>query len=346
MTPLGAGTRVEYLDFIEPALTHLPPLVIITGKEHVLADEVLRRIVQSVLPDESLQPLNVDTLDATTTADFGILEEKLNALPFLADRRVVTVRNAIELRNEDRIELRDAIPEISEQAMLVIDDAGEPRPIRGKAPKDKVDSAGLASGASDYLIINTTLEERAREHYIERLAKALDVSVDAGARRYLAAFDSVNEIRNALERLALVAKKITKAAAEDYVKPPGDPKLWDLGNAVGRGDLDSALRLAHEIAPRAEDTAGPLIWLAGDAQIAWELSNGANPSSWAAATGQSAFRAMKLWDLARKRPLKVARDNVRLTMKALEDSMTGKRLGDQALEEVIIRLCTQSTIRP
>ncbi|HEV2038078.1 MAG TPA: hypothetical protein VGQ96_05660, partial [Candidatus Eremiobacteraceae bacterium] len=136
-------------------------------------------------------------------------------------------------------------------------------------------------------------------------------------------------------------KKISKAAAEEYVKPPGDPKLWDLGNAVGRGDLPAALRLAHELVARPEEAAGPLIWLAGDAQIAWELSNGANPRSWAAATGQSPFRAMKLWDLARKRTPQQARDNVRLTMRALEDSLTGKRVADQALEEVIIRLCTQ-----
>jgi hypothetical protein len=50
---------------------------------------------------------------------------------------------------------------------------------------------------------------------------------------------------------------------------------------------------------------------------------------------------MKLWDFARQRSPQQARDNVRLTMKALEDSLTGKRVPDQALDEVIIRLCTQ-----
>lgn len=83
------------------------------------------------------------------------------------------------------------------------------------------------------------------------------------------------------------------------------------------------------------------IWLAGDAQIVWELANGATPNAWAAATGQSPFRAMKLMDSARRRTPMSARDNVRLTMKALEDSLTGKRVPDQALDEVIIRLCSQ-----
>ena len=126
-----------------------------------------------------------------------------------------------------------------------------------------------------------------------------------------------------------MGKKITRSAAEEYVRPPGDPKLWDLGNAVGRGDLQAALRVARELVTRPEEAAGPLIWIAGDAQIAWELSSGANPRSWAAAT------------VARKRTPQQARDNVRLTMKALEDSLTGKRVPDQALDEVIIRLCTQ-----
>lgn len=341
MPQVSAMARIGYLQFVASPPSRLPGLVVIAGKEHMLADEVLRRIVEAVLPDESLRPLNVDTLDAATTDDYSTLSEKLGALPFLAERRVVTIRGSAELRNDDRITLRDAIPDIGDEALLVIDDSGEPKQQRGKAPKDKVDSASFASRGQGSLLINTTLDESERERYIEEYSKSIGTTVDAAAKRYLAAFESAYEIRNALDRLALIAKKITKSAAEEYVKPPGDPKLWDLGNAVGRGDIHAALRLSHEMVTKPEEATGPLIWLAGDAQIAWELANGANPNSWAAATGQSPFRAMKLWDLARKRSLQQARDNVRLTMKALEDSMTGKRIADQALEEVIVRLCTQ-----
>jgi len=340
VSPAAGLRKLGYLPYIT-APPAPPPLVIIAGKEHLLADEILRSIVESALPDESLRPLNVDTIDAAVTTDFDDLPEKLHALPFLAERRVVTIRGAAEMRNDDRIALRDAIGAIPEQSLLVIDDSGEPRAQRGKAPKDKVDSAGFASGQVSALLIDTSLAPADRERYIDRYAGSIGISVDAGARRYLGGFDSVDEIRNALDRLALMGKKITKAAAEEYVKPPGDPKLWDLGNAVARGDLDAAIRLAHEIVARPDDSPGPLIWLAGDAQIAWELTNGSDPNSWAAATGQSAFRAIKLWDFARKRSLQQARDNVRLTMRVLEDSLTGKRAGDQALDELIIRLCTQ-----
>lgn len=341
MNATAVLSRAGYRQFIASPPSRISSLIIIAGKEHVLADHVLTLIVETALPDESLRPLNVDALDAQAVDDFSVLAEKLSALPFLAGLRIVTLRNVIELRNDDRIALRDAIPELGEQAVLIIDDSGEPKSQRGKAPKDKVNSPDFAHGHASALLVNCTLDENEREAYIEDYASSIGVSVDVGARRYLAAFDSVYEIRNALDRLALVSKRISKAAAEEYVKPPGDPKLWDLGNAVGRGDLQLALKVSHEMVARPEDATGPLIWLAGDAQIAWELSNGANPRSWAAATGQSPFRAMKLWDLARKRSPQQARDNVRLTMRALEDSLTGKRLADQALDEVIIRLCTQ-----
>jgi DNA polymerase III delta subunit len=340
MPAAASLSTLGYLQFASAPPAEYPNLVVIAGREHLLADEVLRRVVQTLLPDESLRPLNLDTIDATATEDWSALAAKLSALPFLAERRIVAVRGTIELRNDDRIALRDAIPEIFDQSLLIIDDSGEPKPQRGKAPKDKVDGAGFAAGRRA-LLVNTTLDAAQREQYIEKYARDIGVSVDAGARRYLGAFESVSEIRNALDRLALVAAKITKSAAEEYVKPPGDPKLWDLGNAVGRGDLEAALRFAREIVAKPEDAPGPLIWLAGDAQIAWELASGATPNTWAAATGQSPFRAMKLWDFARKRTPAQARDNVRLTMKALEDSLTGKRLPDQALEEVIIRLCGQ-----
>jgi DNA polymerase III delta subunit len=341
VSPAATIGRTGYRQFVAHPPSELPRLVVIAGTEHVLADEVVRRLVETALPDESLRPLNVDTLDAAESADFSTLAERLAALPFLADRRLVTVRGCVELRNDDRIALRETIGEVPDHALLIIDDCGEPKPQRGRAPKDKVNSADFTSGHAGALIVDCTMDEDERELYVAEYASSIGATIDAGARTYLGAFESVYEIRNALDRLALMGKKITRAAAEEYVRPPGDPKLWDLGNAVGRGDLQSALRVVRELVTRPEEATGPLIWLAGDAQIAWELACGANPRSWAAATGQSPFRAMKLWDVARKRTPQQARDNVRLTMKALEDSITGKRVPDQALEEVIIRLCTQ-----
>ena len=342
MSPIATLTRTSYRQFMARPPATVPSLVVIAGTEHVLADEIVKRIVVTTLPDESLRPLNVDTLDAAASADFSTLAERLAALPFLSERRLVTVRGCSELRNEDRIALRDSIQDIPDHALLIIDDCGEPRPQRGRAPKDKVVSADFATGHDGALVIDCAMNEDEREEYVGEYAASIGATIDAGARAYLGAFESVYEIRNALDRLALMGRKITRAAAEEYVQPPGDPKLWDLGNAVGRGDLQAALRVARELVTRPEEATGPLIWLAGDAQIAWELSCGANPRSWAAATGQSPFRAMKLWDVARKRTPQQARDTVRLTMKALEDSITGKRLADQALEEVIIRLCTRA----
>ncbi|MDQ6780120.1 MAG: hypothetical protein M3Z37_03070 [Candidatus Eremiobacteraeota bacterium] len=334
-------SRTTYLEFVATGATSAASCIVIAGKEHLLADHVLKTLIDAILPDESVRALNLDTVDALEADDFGVLEEKLAALPFLSTHRMVVIRNASELRNEDRIELRDAIPPLDENAFLIIDDVGEPKPQRGKAPKDKVASADFAAAQAAALLIDCSLNEAGRERYIEQYAQSLDIQVDAGARKYLAAFDSVDEIRNALDRLALLGKRITRAAAEEYVKPPGDPKLWDLGNAVARSNAEDALLVVREIADRPGSETGPLIWLAGDAQIVWELANGTTPNAWAAATGQSPFRAMKLMEYARRRTPQSARDNVRLTMKALEDSLTGKRVPDQALDEVIIRLCSQ-----
>ncbi len=336
-----ALARAGYHEFLDRDLGRLPGIVVISGREHALADDVVRRILAATFPDEQSKALNLDVVDATQLDDFAVINEKLATFPFLTDRRALVLRQTIELRNDDRADLQAAVARVDGEALLLIDDSGEPRAQRGKAPKDKVESWDFTAERVQTLVVDCTLDQAGRERYIETRAKELGIQVDAGARRYLAAFESVDEIKNALDRLALTGKRISKAAAEEYVRPPGDPKLWDLGNAVGTANLQAALRLLREVAPRAEDATGPLIWLAGDAQIAWELSNGATPQSWSYATGQSAFRAMKLWDLARRRSPQQARDNVRLTMRALEDSLTGKRLPDQALEEVIIRLCTQ-----
>src|SRR5579864_3801952 len=163
MSAAVAVTRVGCRQFMASPPSPLPNLIIISGKEHLLADDVLKQIVASTLPDESLRPLNLDTLDAPTTDDFSVLAEKLQALPFLADRRIVTVRAAVELRNDDRIKLRAAITQLHQQSMLVIDDSGEPKPQRGRAPKDKVESDDFAADHEGSLLVNTTLEEAERE---------------------------------------------------------------------------------------------------------------------------------------------------------------------------------------
>jgi len=332
VTPAKRAARLNYLTFVAAPPAQLPSLVIVVGKETVLADEVVRSIAAAISPDESLRALNVDVVDARGAQSFAPVAEKIAALPFLAQRRAVIVRGTIDLKKEAREELAATAAHALEHAVLLIDHSGKPARPQGRRPGDEAAAFAKAHGRA--LIVDCTLDEKDCGTYVERYAGSIRLEVEPAARDALAATEDVAEIKNTLDRLALTAKRVSASDVEAYSLPSGDARLWTLAGAVYDGDPERALRMAKDIG----DPIGPLVWLAGDAQILWELRSGVRATDYAAATGQNFWRIKNLFGAAKSRPLKELRERVDVTMAALERSLTGRRDPEQALEEVIVRL--------
>jgi len=283
-----------------------------------------------------MRALNVDVIDARATSDFGAIPEKTAALPFLADRRVVIVRGTIDLKKEERDEIAAAAQTVPQGGLLIVDHSGKPARPQGRKPADE--AAAFAKASPDSLIVDVTLNAAACERYINRLAAQLGATLDPDAVTALASLENVTEIKNALELLSLLKKQISEDDVREYALPSSDAKFWDLAGAINAGNAEQALMMARELVGDPGDAIGPLIWLAAEQQIIWELRNGARGTEYAAATGQNAWRINKLLGVGRDRSSKELKERVDVTMAALERSLTGRRQADQALEEVIVRL--------
>ncbi|MBV8365197.1 MAG: hypothetical protein JO194_01740 [Candidatus Eremiobacteraeota bacterium] len=325
-----------YLDFIADPPADPPRLIVVAGKEPALADDVLERLVAAALPDESLRALNADVIDAREASDFSAIAEKSAALPFLASRRVVIVRGTIDLKKEQRDEIAAAAALVPAGALLIVDHSGKPARPQGRKPADE--AAAFAKALPDSLLIDVTLNAAACERYIQMHAQRLGIEVDPGAAAALASVENVTEIKNALELLSLVKKHISEDDVREYALPSGDAKFWDLAGAINDGQAEHALRLARELVADPGDAIGPLVWLAAEQQMIWELRHGARAAEYAAATGQNTWRVSKLLGAGRGLSSKELKERVDVTMAALERSLTGRRQPDQALEEVIVRL--------
>jgi DNA polymerase III delta subunit len=339
-----AAGKVGYLQFVAAPPKEPPRLVVVAGKEPILADEVVAALVAAAVPDESMRALNVDLIDARASDDYGVIAEKTAAMPFLAPRRAVIVRGTIDLKKEERDEIVAAAADLAEQALLVIDHSGKPARPQGRKPMDE--AAAFAKAVADSLLVDVTLNAAGCERYIESYAARLGVKLDTGAAGALASLENVTEIRNALDLLSLLKKQITEADVREYALPSSDVKFWDLAGAINEGKAGLALALAKELVSEPGDAIGPLIWLAGEQQIIWELRNGARGAEYAAATGQNAWRVNKLLGVGRDLTKKELKERVDMTMAALERSLTGRRQADQALEEVIVRLATKRDAVP
>lgn len=334
-----AAGKIGYLQFAAAPPPQPPRLAAVAGKEPILADEVIAALVAAAVPDESMRALNVDVVDARATDDYGVIAEKTAAMPFLAPRRVVVLRGTIDLKKEARDAIVAAASDLAEHAMLVIDHSGKPARPQGRKPMDE--AAAFASAASDGLLVDVTLSAAGCERYIETYAARLGVTMDSEAVGALASLENVTEIRNALDLLSLLKKQITEADVREYALPSSDVKFWDLAGAINEGKAGLALALAKELVSEPGDAIGPLIWLAGEQQIIWELRNGARGTEYAAATGQNAWRVNKLLGVGRDLTKRELKERVDITMAALERSLTGRRQADQALEEVIVRLAAK-----
>jgi len=53
-------SKAGILDFLTSPPDSPPPLIVIYGKEHLLADRAISAILQAAVPDETLRDLNID----------------------------------------------------------------------------------------------------------------------------------------------------------------------------------------------------------------------------------------------------------------------------------------------
>jgi DNA polymerase III delta subunit len=330
----SSGSRSGILDFLaQPPPAPLPNLIVLFGKEHLLADRAIRTIVNAAMPDAASRDLNVDTIEATNIGDAGDVSARLAAIPFLADRRVVVLRGSIDARKDARDLIVQAARDVPLHALLVVDHSGRPARPQGRRPKDE--AAQIAAGTAGALVLECNLDAAACVRFVDQGAAERGLTIEAQARAMLAATEDASEIDNALERLALVTKHVRLADVRDYAIPSQDAELWNLADAIANFDSRAALKLAREF----DRPIAPLQWLATDAQVIWELSRGTRADDYARASGQNPFRISKLSRAAKQLSPERARRDVDLTMKALELCLTGRRDWDETLDEVIVRLC-------
>jgi DNA polymerase III delta subunit len=338
-TKVGASSILSYYNFVDAQPDPLPRIIVLTGPQPMLASNIYARIIASVLPDESSRALNLDEIDASDDAAVQAIPGKAAALPFLSERRAVSVRGAVDLKTDDRAALRSVLEGVPEHALVIVDHAGIPQRAQGRRLADE--AASLAGAADDGIVVECTLDGRASGRFVDEAGAHAQVKIDPAARSLLAGSQDAAEITNVVERLALTAVKgrITAEAVKSSIQPYDDIRLWNFAAAVHAGDTDAALRLVREVMDKPENIAGPLFVLAADSIVIWELKRSTS-NEYAEAAGLSPYRVSALQSAARTVTLEVAAKAVNLTKRALEYMYTGHGDPSVMLDELIVRLCS------
>jgi DNA polymerase III delta subunit len=256
---------VKFYDFIDKQ-PKIGTLVIVEGTERVLADRALDVLLNRLLPPD-VRELNLQRYAAGEVDDVSRVRESTQAMPFLADRRVVAVTDAQTLKAQQRRDLWDVAQSVPDGNTLVILDLLSPRSTR---PQPFGALAGRAA-----LRIDTTANEETRARYVDEVLSELGAAAEPRVKSELVRSEAeLASIRNDLEKLALSGKKITFKELEQESLSIEDPKAYRYAGALLEGKAAEALEIAHdffESDPRG--AAIPLLSaLATECGLVWELA--------------------------------------------------------------------------
>lgn len=307
---------MKFYDFLDKE----PPvgkLVVIEGTERVLADRAVETLLDRLLP-APVRDLNLAKFAPEEAADTGRVAEALQAMPFLAERRVVVVSDAQTMRAAPRRDLWEVAQNVPEGNTLVLVDLLSPR---GKGPQ----SFGVIAGRAA-LRIDTTAGEETRARFVQETLTRLNAKADARVVDELARSSAdLAAVRNDLEKLALNGKKITLKDLERDALSIEDPKAYKYASALAEGRIDEALAIAHELfADEPRGAAVPLLSaLATECLCLWELARtgGELPA-------RSRWRERVLRPIARRVGERRARVAYERAVRGIEAVVTGRAGND------------------
>ncbi|MBV9718044.1 MAG: hypothetical protein JOZ77_01900 [Candidatus Eremiobacteraeota bacterium] len=315
---------MKFYDFCdrEPPIGRL---VVIEGTERVLADRALEIVLDRCLPAE-VRELNLARFSAEEATEPACVAEALQAMPFLADRRVVVVSDTQTMRVAARSGLWEVAQNVPEGSTLVLIDLLSPR---GKGPQ----SFGVLAARSA-LRIDTTAGEETRARFVEETLRRLGATADGRVVDDLARSNAdLAAVRNDLEKLALSKKKITRKDLTDELLSIEDPKAYKYASALAQGRVEDALAIAHDLfADEPRNAAIPLLSaLATECICLWELarSGGELPA-------RSRWREPVLRPVARRVGERRARVAYERAVRGIEAIVTGRAGGDPDEQRALV----------
>lgn len=321
---------------------------LVTGEDPSLLSEEVSNLVRLLLGDNdrSLALEDFAGEDDGTGAVVAAAVDACRTPPFLADRRVVVLRDAGRFNTEQLAPVVSYLEGPLDTTRLVVVGGG------GSLPA-KVANAFKQSPAAE--VVGTDVGGREAHSWVsERLAHApvrLTAPAAAVVEEHLGEdLSRLSALLGALEAAYGPGSDVGPDELAPYLGRPGSVPPWDLTDAIDKGDAEQAITLLHRVMDAG--ARHPLVVLAilqrhfgnvlrvqspevtGEAQAAALLG---------IARGRSTFPARKALDVARRLGPRGAGDAV-VALADAELALKGKLDWEPelVLEVLIARLCRLS----
>lgn len=217
--------------------------VCVVGTDATMVYDALHNVIGRALgdldPSIALQDFTVK--DVTATSAESIISkviEALNTPPFLAERRVVVVRDAQLLVAQEAAQLGEWMAEPAPATVLVVAVVG-------------AKSHRLAKAADEVVEVNVGTRGADRVAFVKAKMGEYGVVIDQSTAQRVA--DQVGDDVARVDALARTLQSIYGTAPlnfarlEPYLGEAGDVPLWDLTDSIDAGDAARAITVARRM---------------------------------------------------------------------------------------------------
>jgi DNA polymerase-3 subunit delta len=316
-----------------------PPIVVISGDEEFQKSAVLRATLDRLLPPEVDRALALAEYDGTRSEEAGgpsyaAVMDDLLTLPFLADRRVVVIRDADKFVSAHRTRLEEYLARPAPTGVLVLE-------CRTFLTTTRLAKAIPPAGGE--LHACKSLRGAALVDFAVERARALGKRLDARVAQQIVALvgDEQGLIASEIEKLCLFAIERPEISAADVTQLVGESReevIFAVMDSAGIGRRKQALELWERVLSSDPDavyrTVGGVAfvlrrWLSAHEMLAERQS----VFSIAPKVGMYG-RAQELEQLLRRLP--PAR--IRRALAQLADLDTQSKLGARSIETGVTAL--------
>lgn len=256
---------MKFYDFVDKQ-PKLGSVIVIEGTERALAERALDLVLDRLLPLE-MRDLNLERFPSSEWGDASRLREAVQAMPFLADRRVVVVTDAQTMKAQPRRDLLEVAQNVPDGNVLVILD------LLSASSKRPVPLGGELGRSATR--IDTSANEAVRERFVNETLGELQATAEPRVIAELSRSEAdLAAVRNDLQKLALAGKKITYKDLEGESLAIEDPKAYRYASALVEGKIAEALGIANEFfSSDPRGAAIPLLSaLATECGLLWEMA--------------------------------------------------------------------------
>lgn len=237
-TPRGRGHGTgRGWDRLAAAASEARPAYLVRGDDPTLVADAVRELLRAVTDgDDPAMTVEEHGGLGADDLDVGAVVDACTTPPFLADRRVVVVRDAGRVRAEDAARLVACLADPLPGVVLVLAAGG------GTVPAALV----RAVEASGVLVDTDVGSGRARTEWLVRRLHAGPVRLDARAAARLGEHlgGDMGRVRGLLDVLAATygeGAAVGEAELEPFLGQAGSVAPWELTDAIDAGDAAAAL---------------------------------------------------------------------------------------------------------